>query len=311
MNEAYELLQKINWFLKPVSKFIIFLFTTKLGLTLLLVFFVLVVLLMIYNKLIDRRLVYRAATNENKIPFKDFVIIILEELSKIITKVVSNITVLVVVLFLMLAIVGLSATFSTVDNFIANQNKIKEMKLVVKNLNQRYKVAKVEILDYDWQTDSTKMKISFFDYAQNGYLPDVQEIALAGHNIYFLTFVLNFDYSLIESGQEKNIAIPYLIFTEKMTQEQGIKLNVKDSSGMPFVFNRQADDLYGISVDTYNERMKEILLFMNDEDKAREAGIRSFYSTAPNFVKALRKGQTFIIWIEQTGGLVIKQEEDW
>ena len=57
--------------------------------------------------------------------------------------------------------------------------------------------------------------------------------------------------------------------------------------------------------------MIEILEYMNDEDKARQAGIRSFYTTAPNFVKALSKGQTFIIWIEQTGGLVIKQEEDW
>ncbi len=70
-------------------------------------------------------------------------------------------------------------------------------------------------------------------------------------------------------------------------------------------------NLYGLDIDTYNERMKEILVYMNDKEKAREAGIRSFYSTAPNFVKALRKGQTFIIWIEQTGGLVIKQEEDW
>jgi hypothetical protein len=311
MNEAYELLNNINWFLKPISEFIIFLFTTKLGLGILVLFLVLVVYFVLYNKLQDRKLAYQAVDDGSKIPIRDFIIIILEELSKLFSKILSNLTVLVVVLFLMLAIVGLSATLSTVDNFISNQQQIKELKLVVKNLNQRYKVAKVEVIDYDWRTDSTFMKVSFFDYAQNGYLPDEQEIALPGHEIYFLTYVMNFDYTMIESGQERNIALPYLIFSEKQKQEDGIKLNVKDSTGMPFVFTRQSDDLYGLTMETYNERMLEILSYMNDEDKAREAGIRSFYATAPSFVKALSKGQTFIIWIEQTGGLVIKQEEDW
>ena len=311
MNEALELLHKLNWFLKPISEFIIFIFTTKLGISILIVSIILLIVMILYNKLQARKLAYQATDNSKKIPLRDFVIIVSEELSKIVTKIASNVTVLIVVLFLMLAIIGLSATFSTIDNFITNQEKIKELKLVVKNLNQRYKVAKVEIIDYDWRTDSTFMKVSFFDYAKNGYLPKEQEIALPGHQIYFVTYVLNFEYTLIERGQEKNIALPYLVFSEKMKQEDGIKLNVKDSTGMPFIFTRQPDDLYGITTETYNETMSEILEYMNDEEKARQAGVRSFYSTAPNFVKTLRKGQTFIIWIEQTGGLVIKQDEEW
>lgn len=311
MNEALELLQKINWFLKPISEFIIFLFTTKLGITLFVIFVFFIFLMAVGNKLRQRKLLTRAATNKTKLPIRDFFAILTEEIVSVFAKLVSNITILAVVLFLMLAIVGLSATFSTVDSFIANQQKIKEMKQVVKNLNQRYKVAKVEILDYDYRLDSTKMQISFYDYANNGYSPQNQIITLPGQNIYFSTFVMNFDYSIIEAGKEINIALPYLVFSEKMTQNDGIHLNVKDSSGVPLIFSRKKEDLYGINEQTYNENLKEIVSFMNDEEKAREAGIRSFYSSSPNFVKALRKGQVFIIWIEQTGGLVIKQEEEW
>ncbi len=311
MNEAHQLLQKINWFLKPISEFILYLFTTKSGFIFLLLFLVLFLFFIIHNKLKDRKLAYISAKNQNKVPFSDFLIIIFEELSKIFAKIVANITILIVTLFLMLAIVGLSTTFSTIDTFISNNEKIKEMKLVVKNLNQRYKVAKVEILDYNKFLDSTKLKITFFDYASNGYVPENQEINLSGNEIYINTFVMNFDYIFVENGEEINIALPYMIFTEKMTQEEGILLNVADSTGVPYVFNRNSDNLYGISTEKYNERLKEIVEMMNDEKKAKEAGVRSFYVSAPHFVKILNKGQTFIIWIEQTGGLVIKEEEEW
>lgn len=309
MDKSLEILQKLNWFLKPVSDLILFLFTTKSGIFLLSASIALFVLILIYNKLSQRRLLYKAANNTNKIPVLDYLSIVAEEVVKLFSKILSNLTVLIVVLFLMLAIVGLSTTFTTVNDFITNQKKIKELTLVVKNLNQKYKVAKVEILDYNPRVDTTTFKVQFFDYAKNSYLPENQTIIIPGHDIYFLTYVMNFEYSEIENGENINIAIPYLIFSERVAQNDGIKLNLKDDDGIPYIFHRDTNDLYGIQLDTYNEKMREIISYMNDPDKARQAGIRSSYSAAPHFVKALRKGQTFVIWVEQTGGLVIKQDD--
>ncbi len=311
MNESLELLGKLNWFLKPISKIILFFFTSKLGFTLLILLIVFFFLILLMNRFRMRGLLNKAAGSQTKLLPRDFISILIEEVVSIFAKIISNITVLAVVLFLLFAIVGLSTTFSTVETYMQNQKKIKELRQVVKNLNQRYKVAKIEILDYDAKRNSTKLKISFYDYAQKGFAKQNQVLSLPGKKIYFLTHVINFDYSLIEAGEAKNIAIPYCIFSEKMKQEDGIMLNVADTSGIPFIFNRNEEDLYGINIDKYNEYMKEIMNYMTDEEVARQAGIRSSYVSAPSFVKVLRKGQTFIIWIEQTGGLVVKQEEDW
>lgn len=309
--EALELLQKINWFLKPISEIILFLFTTKTGLIILIVSLIIAVYLLMYNKLKERKLLYEAATDEEKLPWRDFWLIFTDELTKIIGKIVANFTVLLVIIFLMLAIVGLSASFSSVDNFIGNQKKIKELSIALKNLNQGYKVAKVEVLNYNLRYDSTKLKVSFYDYAKNGFVPEEQIINLHGHNIYFITYVMNFKYSEIENGNKINIAIPYLIYSEKMIQKDGIKLQVKDSEGVPYAFKRDSNDLYGINLENYNERMREIVSYMNSPEKAKKAGIVSSFDSSPHYVQALRKGQVFYIYIAQVGGLVIKQEENW
>jgi len=309
MDKSLEILQKLNWFLKPVSDFILFLFTTKTGVILLLAFLALYFFAVVNNRLKDRKLLYLAAEDKSKLPFTDFFVIITDEITRLFAKIISNITVLIVVLFVMLAIVGLSTTFTTVDNYISNQNKIKELTVVLKNLNQKYKVAKVEIINYNIMQDSTTLKVKFFDYAKNNYVEGEQILTLPGHDIYFLNYVMNFEYAQIENGSQINIAIPYLVFSDKLQQTDGIKLNVKDDSGVPYVFHRDTSDLYGVTFETYNDKMKEIISYMNDPELARKAGVRSSYSAAPHFVKALRKGQTFIIWIEQTGGLVIKQDD--
>ncbi len=309
--KAIDLLQKINWFLKPISDLILFLFTTKTGIFILILLLVASIYLVMYNRIKERKLLYEAATDDNKLPWRDFWLIFSDELGKIIAKLIANITVILVVLFLMLAIVGMSASFTSVNNFVINQKKTKELKIALKNLSKEYKVAKVEVLNYNLRYDSTKLKVSFYDYAKNGLVPKEQIIKLPGHNIYFVTFVMNFKYSEIENGDKINIAIPYLIYSEKQTQPQGIKLQLRDSTGIPFIFHRNSDDLYGMNKSSYNESVREIVSYMNDPKLAKQAGVVSSYDSSPHYVKALRKGQIFYIYVEQVGGLIIKQEENW
>jgi len=307
MNENLILIEKINKFIKPLADLLLFLFTTQTGMLVLSFTFLLFLILKVANRVNQTKLLYDASRHSG-IPLAAFLRIVFEEIGSFAAKIFANITTLAVIVFLMLGIVTISFTINAVDNFFKNEQKIKELKQVVKNLNQNYKVAKVEITDYNLLGDTTKIKVSFYDYSKTNQITNVQQINLPGKDIYFVSLVMNFDYSLIETGRNINIALPFAVFTSKMKQEDAIKLNYADSLGIPLIFKRDTNDVYGINYTTYNDRLKEIVEFIDNPKKAKEAGIRSQYNAAPHFVKVITKGQTFYIIVEQTGGLVLKPE---
>ena len=311
MKESYELLQQINWFLEPVSNFILFLFTTKTGLIILLSILLLYLIFTTGNAIKVRKLIHRGGTSRVVVPFGEILYIIGSEITKLFAKILSNIPILLGIILFFTAIVGMSASFKTFDNFMANQQRIKELKTVVKHLDKRYKVAKLEILNIDEVNNKTTLKVHFFDYEKDIYIPETQEIIIDGQQIYFMAYVLNFDYSEIETGTKKNIVIPSKIFSEVVPSENGYMLNIKDTAGVPYIFHRAEKDVFGLTLETYNERIKEISSFITDKDKAREAGIRSFWGNFVHYDKKLRKGMKIIIWVEQTGGLVIKEKTEF
>ena len=308
MNQAHELLQQINWFLEPVSNLILFLFTTKVGYLILLIILSLYLIFTIGNAIKVRRLIHSGGSSNVRIPFTDTLYIIGSEIIKIFSKIVSNIPILLGIIIFLTAIVGMSASFKTIDTYFANQQRIKELQAVIKHLDKRYEVAKLKILNIDEVNNLTTLKVHFYDNEKDSYIPQTQEITIKGQQIYFLSYVLNFDYSEIETGKKRNIVIPYKIFSEVIPSDDGIVLNVKDSLGIPYIFHRDEEEIFGLTHETYNERLKEIGTFMTDKKKARDAGVRSFWGNFVHYDKQLRKGQVIYIWVEQTGGLVIKDE---
>ncbi len=309
MFKSTELLHKINSIFKPIAKLIIFLFTTKTGLFILLLLFILWIYIRLYNRLKERKLQKDAATGEDKLNIQEYFAIIFDEITSIFTFIFTNFSMLLVSLLIILTIVGLSATFSSVENYLNKREQINNLKITLKNLNQSYRVAKVEVIDRDIRNDSTTLKVQFYDYAESNYMPDEQIVKLPGHNIYFLMYLINFKYSLIESGEKVNITLPYLIYSEKQTQDEGIHLKLTDSIGVPYIFHRDTSDVYGISYSDYESSIKEIADLITNPEKARQAGVVSQYVAAPHYTRILKKGQTFEIWVEQTRGLVIKQDE--
>jgi len=313
MEHVQELINQYGWILNPVSDAILFLFTTKTGLLIVGTILFFWIILQIYIKVKIQKLLYESAKNNSnaQIPVFERTSIIFSEFFQIITRFFSNIPVLVGVLLLIAFLVGFSKGLNTLDDFIDNQKKIEELKTVYKHLNKRYKVAELEVIGIDNTQNTTSLKVTYFDYAGNGFTNNKQEITIKGHDIYFLSLVMNFDYSQIAEGKQTNLAIPYKIFSESVAKDDGIILHVTDSTGVPYFFKRNAEDLYGISMDDYNKRIYELSRLFTDKDKARALGVRSFYAAAPHYIKTLRTGQKIIIWIEQTGGMVIKEETDF
>jgi hypothetical protein len=311
MSETLEFLNRLNWILKPIAKIVVFLFTTKIGFILLLIGLIGIFILSIYNQLKVRQLAYAAAKSspDVSVPFLEKIYIIFRAISKMILKIVSNLPVFLAVFVFLLLVIGVSKGIDGLNSYIQNQQKIKELTSILKQLDQRYKVAEIHVDDYNIRNNETKISINFYDYAKQGFVNEKQSVLLKGNDIYFDAVVLNFDYSEITSGTNKNIVLPYRVFSELIPQEQGIPLAIKDENGLPLIFKRDSSEIYGMTGATYNQRLKEIMDYVTNPDKARLAGIRSIYGNAVH--KRVNTGDVLTIWVEQTGGLVIKNAREF
>ncbi len=308
MEQTLDFLNKMNWFLKPFANLIIFFFTTKVGIISLIILFIIYILFVLNFEIKTRSLAYKAVGSigsGGRVPFFEKIFIAGRVLSNIFLKIISNVPVVLAVVIFLVFVVGMSKGIESMDNYMKNQQKIKELKSILKQLDQRYKVAEIDILDYNRLTEQTKMRIRFYDYAQQGFSEQTQDIEILGNDIYFDAIVLNFEYSEIASGSAKNIVLPYRIFSNKVPQGKGIALKLQDKNGVPLIFKRKESDIYTVEPDVYTERIQEIMSYITDKKKARAAGIRSIYGNAVH--KTVRKGDKLVIWVEQTGGLVIKK----
>ena len=308
MDQTLDFLNKMNWFLKPFANLIIFFFTTKVGIISLIILFLIYVLFVLNYEIKTRNLAYRAIGSiggGGRIPLFEKIFIAGRVITNIFLKILSNVPVVLSVVIFLIFVVGMSKGIETMDTYVKNQEKIKELKSILKQLDRRYKVAEIDILDYNPLTEQTKMRIEFYDYAQQGFSNQTQDIEIQGNDIYFDAVVLNFEYSEIASGSAKNIVLPYRVFSNKVPQSKGIPLKITDKNGVPLIFKRKESDVYTVAPDKYEKRVQEIMSYITDKNKARAAGVRSIYGNAVH--KTVRKGDKLVIWVEQTGGLVIKK----
>jgi len=311
MGETLEFLNKLNWILKPISGLVVFLFTTSTGLIILMTSFVFIIGLSAYNALKERSLAHIAAKQDGlaRLPFLEKIYLVARAIGKICLRIITNVPIFLAVFVFLLMIVGLSKGIDSMDEFVQNQRKIKELQSLIKQLDQRYKVAEIEIVDYNILSDETNLLIKYYDYASQGYSNNNQSLTIKGNDIYFDAIVLNFEYSEIATGNTKNLVLPYRVFSNKVPQELGVALNLSDKEGIPFIFKRNEIEIYGMEQTRYTENVKEIMGYITNKEKARLAGIRSVYGNAVH--KKVNKGDILSIWVEQTGGLVIKEARDF
>ena len=310
MKETIEFMSELNWFLKPVSDFIIWAFATKAGLITMGVLFSLYVIVSLLNALYKREITHKGSSNYSSGYVSGFekIYIIFSELIKIGLNLIAKVPVLLGVLIFFIALVGISKSFDEVQNFINADKKIKELNSLITQLDKRYKVADLEVVDmlFDIETKevTSKLKIDFYDYTNTGKTVKTQNITIKGSDIYFNAMVLNFDYSAITNGKKINLTLPYRVFSDEVPMEEGIKLEYLNEKGIPFIYNREADNIYAMPTDSFDIRVNEIMNFISDEKTAKTQGVRSFNGNAVH--KRLKKGSKETIWIEQTGGIVMR-----
>ncbi len=313
MDEAIKIIEKLDWFIKPVYNAIIWLFTNPTGKIILITAVSIYFLATLFNAYRVRRLVQKGSTRygTGRLTLLEQLYIFFRVLGTTLLNIIYKAPVLLGVLLFFLFVGAVSQEIKMVDKFRENQQRVEQLTTVVKHLDQRYKVADMLVTDQTYDPlkmeTTTTLKLKFYDYANTGLKADSQTVTIKGNEIYFDAVVMNFEYSEIASGGVKNLTIPDKLFSNAVSKENGIDLKVSDENGIPFMYHRSKEDIYGISPDTFNIRLQEIIDYLHNEEAARKAGIRTITGNAVHV--RVRRGYRETIWVEQTGGLVIKPTE--
>ena len=309
MQELYELIQQLDWFLTPVTNAAVFLFTTARGLVLLGIILFLYFIASYAGKLRQRRLQHMAARSSyerGRVPGAEKITLFVGHTSQVLFHIITKLPVVLGALLIVLFISTATNAITNMHEYVENRKEIKALQTTLQHLDQDYKVAEIEIteVDYSQLPDVyTSLSIQYYDYAGLGLREDKQTLTVKGRDIYIDAMVLNFGYSEIAAGGVQNIAVPYRIFSNQVAQTQAQTLEVMDEEGVPFIFHRKEAAIYGITPETYNEKLAEIATFFKDKEKARKAGVRSVYGNAVH--RLVRAGQKFELRMEQTGGLTL------
>jgi hypothetical protein len=203
-----------------------------------------------------------------------------------------------------LSLVTVSAAVSRMEEAAAAAARIRELRSVIRNLERSVKVAEVKVLSRTLGV--TRLSLSYFDPSFPSGSVGNKEINIAGSDIYIDAIVLNFQYSEIEEGRKTNLAIPYRVFSDEVSQAEGVPLGAFDPAGVPYAFHRADEDLYGISPAVYRSRLAELMEIARTDAASRKEGIvRSLYGGALH--RRVQVGDVLELRIEQSGGMTLKE----
>ncbi len=183
---------------------------------------------------------------------------------------------------------------------------IYELRNIVKNLRANYPVAQIKI------TKNSEKGVEFIVsyYKQNGEIFSEKEktFFISGKSIYIDCYTYNFAFSLIETGEVKNFAVPFRIYSDSIAPKNGLALQNTDKKGIPFVLYDESYFTDRFSRDLQEKRLAKFMNVINDPKKAEKLGIlRSLQKNAIGNTIDLKVGDIYIISVEQSGGLSMKK----
>ncbi len=294
-------LNALRSILFAVSDAAVFVFTKPLGLLILGAALLLAAGTKLWTVLSDRRLAAKAAGESFGMGAASGTA--LRELLGMGVKAAGALPALAGIGAALVLLVGVADATRAVNDYIAGRKRVAELTATVRNLDRRYKAVEAKI---DEAKDGRiRATLSFFDYANPQAAEKTQSIDIAGKELFIDAIVCNFDYSEISAGKSINLAIPFKVFSDEVPESDGIALSIFDDKGVPLIYRRSADELYGISPEDYDARLSELMVSLRTDSSARSAGIvRSLYGDAVH--RGVKTGDAFTLWVEQSGGISVK-----
>ena len=214
-------------------------------------------------------------------------------------------------LILLAAFIGLGLIKNIGTSFVKiyeNQQRIKELSVFVQNLSSNDKLVQVTVGKKTRDSSGEEAR----NYRLNVYDSITGEVISESEfnekNLRIDFMVINFDYSEIKAGNHKNIAYPYRVFSDRIPPENARILETLFTAENPEpIIDSESEKMYGLSRESFTERAKEFLEIINDPEKSREAGIRSFYGNTITIPAGAQEGSRYAVCIEGSGGLSLKK----
>jgi hypothetical protein len=217
---------------------------------------------------------------------------VFEALEKLFTSLTVLLPLLAGLILSLTALAGLIKLTNGVHQFVEREKRIRELSIAIKYLAQSEKVFDVRILSV--ANGTTALRLQYQAVDEDSAVPRAawqKDIAIPGQDIYFDCMVLNFSYSEIALGRQKNIAIPYRVFSNRVAANQGVYLH-KELAEIP------EEDDYGFIPPAYRESLARLL---TDEGFARDMGLRSVNGSALH--RYAVPGDRYKVRINQSGGV--------
>jgi len=276
-------------FVGPIAAVAQFLFLTIWG-WLIIVFFILV---MIAGKVRDKSGHFSIGNFISSIPA-----LLFDFYSKL-TNIVIGLVVIFFLAFVYITIKDLSAGLSLFRD-------IKLMEAALKNLKAERKVLELKaepVISGDQR--SISVKITYFAYspAKDSDIPGGSaNYTIQGRKLFVDFGVLNFDYSLVEKGNAKNIAFPDRLFSDTVSHENGVNIFTgKDQ--FPGTFNVDDKDLFLLNKSDFQEEILKFVAAVTNTASARKLGIRTAYGEALGIIPLFNRTYTF--YSTGTGGVIV------
>nr|WP_318680595.1 hypothetical protein [uncultured Treponema sp.] len=227
--------------------------------------------------------------------------------SKSITMIIEKLPGILIIAIAITGVSMASAFFNQFTTIWEQEKRIKELNTYVQNLSNSEDIAIITVKDRNVvanQIYSTYV-IEVIDNI-TGEVVTEEEIRLSSKELKLDSLVINFDYSDIETGKNKNVAFPYKIFSEKLAPDNGIKLKTIFSlDDIDDILELEADSAYGLTRDAFIKRAKEFIAIIKDPVKSREMGIKSSYGQTISIPSNAKPGDKYFVRITGVGGLTL------
>lgn len=200
-----------------------------------------------------------------------------------------------------LAIVGLEAD-------IAEKNRqIERMELAMQLLKTDHRLARLEVIDQqtDEETEETYTTVRFTELSPDGDpISPPQEFTLAGDVVYLDNWVVKFEDKYVEEAdlaRGTSLVLFRRVFGEYQTPSEGFAIDRVGSTPQAYKRGGQPSEFE-------QEIWDDFWTFANDNERAREKGIRAAHGEAASM--KVEPGRSYRVELRASGGVSIVPEGD-
>lgn len=184
--------------------------------------------------------------------------------------------------------------------------EIQRLELARQLLRLDHRVASIRVVRQGPSADGSgevETEVVFTELDDAGEpIGEGEPMTIRGTRLYIDGLVIKFDDNYVESGDAlrgTSVCLFQGLFSDKVSPEEGIKIDSKFPHPLPFQGDKLPDPLY-------TQLFEKIWDYANDPAAAEQLGVRAIQGEAPSI--EARPGKTYRVELRQSGGMTIRAE---